>query len=262
MPRVIQKDDKDQWWADDVYLEDVGHYGETDIYNPGMKNRVAKMAQTGFIEDIATGNYHPTNAELRLKDQDLDGVDAEVIYGLFAVATKIKDQEQVAAIHRVYNDWLADFTRQNPERLVGLACIPNHDPQAAAAEVRRAAGLGLRGCEFGVSTAVRPIYYPEWDVLWEASADCNMPLSFHTTGLLPREPEKGDMEKYGPTYLGITLTVFQLTGAEFLASIILSGACQRFPNFKFILGECGVTWIPYILDRMDHEDEGDPNLEM
>ena len=44
--------------------------------------------------------------------------------------------------------------------------------------------------------------------------------------------------------------------------MVLSGACERFPNLKFVLGECGVTWIPYVLDRMDHEDEGDASLSM
>jgi uncharacterized protein len=46
--------------------------------------------------------------------------------------------------------------------------------------------------------------------------------------------------------------MFQLDGAEFLSSIIFSGACDRHPEFRFVLGECGISWIPYVLDRMDH----------
>lgn len=64
------------------------------------------------------------------------------------------------------------------------------------------------------------------------------------------------------THRVINMVVFQLSGAEVLSSVVLSGACERFPNFKFILGESGVTWIPYVLDRMDHEDEGDENLSI
>jgi predicted TIM-barrel fold metal-dependent hydrolase len=47
--------------------------------------------------------------------------------------------------------------------------------------------------------------------------------------------------------------MFQICAAEFLASIVFSGALDRFPNFKFVLGEAGVTWLPYILNRMDEE---------
>ena len=50
-------------------------------------------------------------------------------------------------------------------------------------------------------------------------------------------------------------TLFQLSGPEILTSVILSGACDRYPNFKFVLGECGVGWIPYVLHRIDQEYE-------
>ena len=53
--------------------------------------------------------------------------------------------------------------------------------------------------------------------------------------------------------MGINFTLFQLSGAEFLASIVLSRACTDHPDFKFVLGECGVGWIPYVLHRLDQE---------
>lgn len=262
VPRVENHDGTDQWWADGVYLEDVGHYSKVATYNPGMKTRVDRMAATGFIQDAAEGRYHPTDPDLRIKDQDADGVDAEVIYGMFAVATKLKDQELVASIYRTYNDWIADFSGKRPDRLRGLACLPNHDPQAAADEVRRIAAKGLVGVEFGVATAVKPMYYRDWDVLWEAVAECGVSISFHTTGLYPRPPEPGDEAEYALTHRVVNMVTFQLSGAEILASMVLSGACERHPDLKFVLGECGVTWIPYVLDRMDHEDEGDATLSM
>src|SRR5437867_5792370 len=42
------------------------------------------------------------------------------------------------------NDYLAAAVRKFPARLVGFACVQPRDP-GAAAEVRRAAGMGLRG---------------------------------------------------------------------------------------------------------------------
>jgi predicted TIM-barrel fold metal-dependent hydrolase len=31
----------------------------------------------------------------------------------------------------------------------------------------------------------------------------------------------------------------------------MSGACQRFPDFQFVLGECGAGWVPFVIERMD-----------
>ena len=49
---------------------------------------------------------------------------------------------------------------------------------------------------------------------------------------------------------------FQLFTATVLAAVIHGGALERFPNLRVVLGESGIGWIPYVLDRMDYEYEG------
>lgn len=58
----------------------------------------------------------------------------------------------------------------------------------------------------------------------------------------------------GPRWYAV-LSVFQLTGAEYLSAIVFSGALERYPGMKFVLGECGVGWLSYVLSRMDEEYE-------
>ena len=62
-------------------------------------------------------------------------------------------------------------------------------------------------------------------------------------------------KEYDLRYRATRTTMFQIVAAEFLASIVFSGALDRFPQFKFVLGEAGVSWLPYILERMDEEYE-------
>ena len=40
---------------------------------------------------------------------------------------------------------------------------------------------------------------------------------------------------------------------EVLVSLLASGACDKYPDFNFVLGESGVTWLPYVFDRLDTE---------
>jgi predicted TIM-barrel fold metal-dependent hydrolase len=42
---------------------------------------------------------------------------------------------------------------------------------------------------------------------------------------------------------------------EVLVSLLASGACEKYPDFNFVLGESGVTWLPYVFDRLDTEYE-------
>ena len=38
-----------------------------------------------------------------------------------------------------------------------------------------------------------------------------------------------------------------------LAAVIHGGALEKYPNLRIVLGEAGIGWIPYVLDRMDYE---------
>ncbi len=251
VPQVHETPEGPRWYAEGQELGVFGGlgFGFTPVQR-GYSKHVDKMFDGGFYE----GGPHPTTTELRLKDQDLDGIEAEVMYGILGVGLRMKDPELIPIVYQIYNDWVADFCQSSPGRLVGLACLPSHDPAIAAAELRRVAKLGLKGADFAVSTAIYPIWHDAWDPLWAAAQECNLPISFHTTGYDARAPSDPQMaEEYDLKYRATRTTMFQLCAAEFLASIIFSGATDRFPGFKFVLGEAGVTWIPYVLDRMDEE---------
>jgi uncharacterized protein len=162
VPQVRQAPDGPGWYAEGKELGVFGGLGfGFDRVQRGYSKHVEKMFEVGFYE----GGPHPTTPALRRKDQELDGVDAEVMYGILGVGQRLHDAELIHVVYEIYNSWVADFCKSDPRRFVGLACLPNHDPQAAARELRRVARLGLRGADFPVSTAVYPIWHGAWDPL-------------------------------------------------------------------------------------------------
>ena len=195
MPRVVEDEKGASWRANGIELGGVGGLGFTgEKVEKGWSKRLDRMISVGFYEDGAKGLFHPTTPELREMDQDMDGVQAEVIYGILGVGLNLKDQEAMTEVYRIYNDWAADFCKSNPGRFRALACIPNHDPAEAAEELRRASGMGLRGADFAVASATKPMYHESWDVLWEAAEETRAPISFHTIGLNPRLPDPEEAE--------------------------------------------------------------------
>src|SRR5215467_14247630 len=111
---------------------------------------------------------------------ELDGVQAEVIFGILGAATRLNDHEAAKEMFRIYNDWLVEFCRHYPDRQIGLACLPYGDIDAAVAEIYRVAKMGLRGLELSCSWDMEPMWHPVWEPLWKAVNDVNLPLHFHT----------------------------------------------------------------------------------
>ena len=48
---------------------------------------------------------------------------------------------------------------------------------------------------------------------------------------------------------------FQMNLINIIAAIIGAGVLERYPNLRIGLGESGIGWLPYALDRMDFEYE-------
>jgi uncharacterized protein len=257
-PRVEEREDGLHWL---VESQDKGMWNGVGPgflkYQKGSFHHVDEMREAGFEWDYRRGaKPRPTTPELRIADLDRDGLDAEIVYGCLMINEMIADGEMRGWADTVYNDWVADFARRaDAKRVFPLAIIPNHDPIAAAAEVRRCAKLGIKGGDLAFKRMSLPLYHHAWYPLWQAAAECKFPISFHSTGFKAiRAPDTPEMEKeYFTQWRLVRSALFQLDTMEVLVSLLASGACEKFPDFNFVLGESGVTWLPYVFDRLDTE---------
>jgi predicted TIM-barrel fold metal-dependent hydrolase len=234
-------------------LNGVGPAGQKLV--PGQNYRVDVMAATGLYEDGRKGRRHPTDPVLRAKDMERDGVDAEVIFGILGAATRLNDPVAANEMFRIYNDWLVDFCTHDPDRFIGLACLPYGDIDAAVKEIHRVAKLGLRGVELSCSWDMEPMWHPMWEPLWKAIHEVNLPLHFHTFPAVP--PSLLD-KATGQSRRAAFFTVvsgFQMNLVNILAAVIGAAVLERYPNVRISFGESGIGWIPYALDRMDFEWE-------
>ncbi len=224
-------------------------------YIPGQIHRSDRMAAEGLYEDGKKGIRRLTDPDLRLKDQDRDGVQAEVLFGILGTGMRLNDAEAATEMMRIYNEWLADFCDTHPERFAGMASIPNHDILAAVAEIERVAKRGsLRGLEVANTLDMKPLYDPDWAPLWRAANDLGLPVHFHTIG--SKKPDIDTMPSLQARQAhAVYITGFQLGMAKILMEIIYGGALEAYPGLRVVIAESGIGWIPYLLERMDLEWE-------
>ena len=132
------------------------------------------------FDDVLPALYDPAE---RLKAQNIDSVDAEVLYPsprLWDAINLVEDAQLRLACVRAYNDWIAEFCAHDPARLIGLGKIPSGSPEVAREELLRCVGnLGLRGVILdawpGGSVATSPDDEPFWATVHETG----VPVSIH-----------------------------------------------------------------------------------
>ena len=91
-------------------------------YIPGTHARADLMAATNLYEDGKKDIRRVSDPHLRVKDMEIDGVDAEVLYGILGAASKLADHDAANEMYRIYNDWLSDFCKHYPAISVSPAC--------------------------------------------------------------------------------------------------------------------------------------------
>ncbi len=201
--------------------------------------------RTGYAK-ARPGGWDPAE---RIKDQEIDGVAAEVLYATSALLFfSLEDLALQRALFRAYNDWLADFCSHNPKRLIGLALISLEDIEEAIQELERCVKKGLKGAMISVSPEAGKQYdNPVYDPFWAAAQDYAIPLSLHlATG---KQNIVTTRNSYA-MYMGI-LEAIQQT----LTTIIFSGMLERFPGLKVLSTEHDIGWIAYFLRRLDRAYE-------
>lgn len=183
----------------------------------------------------------------RLKDQDLDGVVAEVLYSsLGIVLLNMKDVELQKACLRVYNDWLAEFCAHDPKRLIGIGLYTlNALPDVS--EIERCAKLGLKGVLVLASDTIDLPYSDErFDPLWKVCAEARLPISLHKP-LVSGMPLTPAM----PTMADLQIHVIHIV-EQCLTRMVYGGVFERFPNLTVVSAENDVGWIPNWVHRLDH----------
>ncbi|KUM95462.1 amidohydrolase [Streptomyces yokosukanensis] len=185
--------------------------------------------------------------EERLPDMDAYGIDIQVLSLTVPGIQGIADTTQAIADARQANDFLATVIARHPDRFAGFAALPLQDPEAAADELERAVTeLGLRGALVNDHTGGHYYDEPQFDVVWSALEDLDVPLYLH-----PGAPPADSWHVLDgrPELIGPLWTWGAETGAHALR-LVLGGVFDRHPRARLILGHMGEA-LPFQLARLD-----------
>lgn len=238
-PRVEARDGERKWVCNGRV---VGRSGQPRGPNP--YNDLSAIGRAGLEDD----GFRVSDPKLRLKDMDLDGVWASVIYGPVPLTLSIPEPDLQDACYAAWNDWaIEEFNAAAPDRLCILPFLPSHSPDAAVRELERSAEKGHRGAIIDVFDF--DAGDPAWEQLWAAAEAVAIPLSFH----IKAGASSRLSYRIGKWQSAAFASLLPLQLDEALAIMIFSGALERHPGLRLVLAEAGVGWLPYFLTRMDME---------
>lgn len=156
---------------------------------------------------------------------------------------------------RAANAQLAQAVQAHPGRFAGFAALPMEHPAEAATELRRTCSeTRFLGALVDSHTEAGTYYEgPEYDVLWEAASELDVPIYIH-----PTWPSEDLFSTYRskaiPEQVSAAISAFGFGWHSDVAVHILrlyaGGVFDRFPKLKIVIGHFG-EMIPFMLQRIE-----------
>ncbi|MSQ23846.1 MAG: amidohydrolase [Chloroflexi bacterium] len=253
-PRVIRlPDGGDAWLVEGQPLRQ----NAADIY--GGKGREV-WRPTGQQYETTPGTGPGSQ---RLKEQDMDGVSAEVLFPAVGAGPSlwrsIKDNAAYLSVIQAYNSWLAeDYCSEDPNRLIGVGALPQTGKvDDVIAEMERCLKLGLRTVALGAFPSGKPYPMPEDDKFYGAVVDQGVPLTIHVQLSrradaplfnYAREPEGGA----GRGIVGqLAHDKFCRLGGVNAVQLMFAGVFDRFPTLKIDFAENQIGWLAHFYEQAE-----------
>jgi predicted TIM-barrel fold metal-dependent hydrolase len=204
--------------------------------------------QLALSEAVDAGEGHHFT-QLARRAMDAMGLDYQVVFPTPMLVLGMHPQDDIeAAIGRAYNRWLIERILPEDERIKGLLYLPFNSPQAAI-DIVRDFGDAKGVIGFTVTcTRNKPVHHDQYMKLYAMIEETGKPLAFHS-GFHWGDPSFLQLNRF----ISMHALSFVHYSLIHLTNWIINGLPERFPKLKLVWVESGLAWIPFIMQRLDHE---------
>lgn len=203
---------------------------------------------------LTSGNYHDDTPRrlLDLEDERLERMDANGISMQLLLLTspgvQLLPADVAVGVAEDANDQVAEVIGRHPDRFAGLAAVAPQSPDRAAREIERAVSkLGLNGVVINSHTNNEYLDDRKYWPILEAAEAMDAPIYIHPRS--PSDQMRGAFDAYN---MQSAFWGYGMDTSTHAVRIIMSGALDRFPKLRFVLGHMGegVHFWFYRLDYM------------
>jgi predicted TIM-barrel fold metal-dependent hydrolase len=156
--------------------------------------------------------------------------------------------ELEVALARGYNRWLVRNVLPSSDAIRTMLYLPLSDPDASVAFIEEfAEEPGVLGF---LVTAVRyqPIHENRFMKVFAALDERGLPLAFHSA---PNWGERS-FEQLNK-FIGVHALGFPFFAMLQLTNLVYNGIPERFPRVPIVFMEAGISWLAFMVGRLDAE---------
>jgi predicted TIM-barrel fold metal-dependent hydrolase len=202
--------------------------------------RSSEKTEKGKLRDVQLGH----------RWMDAMSVDYSCLFPTLMLAIGLHpDSEMEVELCWAYNRWLTEKALPDSDgRFYSMLSLPLSEPDAAMRQIETFADR--KGVAGFMITSVRgqPVHHNRHMKVFRALEERGLPLSFHSA-INPMEPVFKTLNRFASVH-GLGFPFYNILH---VTNWVTNGIGERFPQLKVIWIEGGLAWIPFLMQRLDHE---------
>jgi predicted TIM-barrel fold metal-dependent hydrolase len=202
------------------------------------------------LDEAVEGSESHKDVALARRHMDAMGVDYSVVFPTPMLTLGLHPQvEMEVSLARAYARWLSERVLSVDPRLKTMLPLPFNDPGAS---LRLVEDFGdAPGVVGFMVTAVRyrPVHHNDYMPLYAALEERGLPLGFHAVYHWQGERPLEQLNRF----LSVHALGFPFYNMIHLTNWVVNGLPERFPDLNVIWIESGLAWVPFMMERLDHE---------
>ncbi len=180
---------------------------------------------------------------------DTMGLDYQIIFPTSMLHLGMNPMEDIEIyLARAYCKWLAEVIIPQDKRIIGLAYLPFNTPSECEKLVKQYGDnpgiVGFTIC----AVRHKPVHANQYMRLYSMIQETGKPLVFHA-GPHWDDPSFSQLNRF----ISMHALSFVHYNLIHMTNWIINAMPERFPKLKTVWVESGLAWIPFLMQRLDHE---------
>jgi hypothetical protein len=218
---------------------------------PGLQHQHAggRIPHGAHLREPIADKSVPREVALSRKAMDCMALDYQVFFPSALLFLGMHPQREIEAeLATAYNRWIVEHVLPHEPRMKAMLYLPYNTPEAAEATVKRFLGApGVVGF-LVTSTRYQPVHANEYMRLYAMLEEADMPIGFHA-----HHNWNNEYTRTLNRFLSMHAISFVMSNIVHLTNWVINGLPVRFPKLKVLWIESGLAWLPFLMQRLDHE---------
>ena len=218
---------------------------------PGLQHQHVggRIPHGAHLREPIADKSVPREVALSRKAMDCMALDYQIFFPSALLFLGMHPQREIEAeLATAYNRWIVEQVLPHEPRMKAMLYLPFNTPEAAEATVKRFLGApGVVGF-LVTSTRYQPVHANEYMRLYAMLEEADMPIGFHA-----HHNWHNEYTRHLNRFLSMHAISFVLSNMVHLTNWVINGLPERFPQLKVMWIESGLAWLPFLMQRLDHE---------